>query len=88
MGKIVSKGQINVLRRNNIKKIYLGLDPDAAEELNLLLKELNGEFALYNLVPDGKVDLGSLSFGEVYQRFCQAPRINPGQFFLFLKDQF
>lgn len=68
MGKKVSHKQIELLLRSGIKKLYLALDPDAAEEINPILRKIGGvEGYLVELPckgPKDKVDLGSLSMEE------------------------
>ena len=68
MGKKVSHKQIELLLRSGIKKLYLALDPDAAEEINPILRQIGGvEAYLVELPckgPKDKVDLGSLSMEE------------------------
>ncbi len=77
MGKSVDEGQLTVLRRKNIKKLYIALDPDAEKEAQLLAKKM-ADLELYRLLPSpGKKDLGEMSLQEVYQAFLEAPRINP-----------
>ena len=68
MGKKVSQHQIELLLRSGIKKLYIALDPDAAEEINPLLKRI-GDVEAYLVElpckdPKKKVDLGSLSMEE------------------------
>jgi hypothetical protein len=86
MGKAISPGQIELLRCCGVKKIYLALDPDAAEETQRLVHELGGDVELYEMVPEGmgKVDIGALRFDEAYELFLNAPRIEPGRVFVFV----
>ena len=68
MGKKISQKQIELLLRSGIKKLYIALDPDAAEEINPLLKRI-GDVEAYLVElpckdPKKKVDLGSLSMEE------------------------
>jgi len=71
LGKIVSKKQIEIIKAHGIKKLYLGLDPDAYQETEKLVKKLYGRgFDLYLLNPTkGKNDLGDCSLEEVYEQF-------------------
>jgi hypothetical protein len=83
MGKAVSKGQIALLRANGIKKIYLALDPDAAEETARLAREF-GDLEVYLMhAPAGYKDLGAMSMEAVRDLFTSAPRVNPGHIFVF-----
>lgn len=85
MGKAVSREQVELIRNSGVKKVYLALDPDAADEMHRLVQDLSSDVELFEMVPDGeKVDLGAMSFEEVYKLFLSAPRINPGRLFVFI----
>lgn len=86
MGKAVSRQQVELLRNSGVKRIYLALDPDAAEEMHRLVNELGGDVELYEMVPKGggKVDLGAMTFEQVYELFLNAPRVEPGRLFVFV----
>lgn len=72
MGKAVSKSQIDIIRKLGIDRIYLGLDPDAADETARLAHDL-GDLETYVLLPpDGKKDLGECTTDEVYEQFRSA----------------
>lgn len=83
MGKLVSRGQINLLRNHGIHRIYLALDPDAAEETSRLVREFS-DIEVYLMQPTGK-DLGEMSFEDVRELFLEAPRVSPSQLFVFLR---
>jgi hypothetical protein len=88
MGKAVSKQQLGLLRASGVKKVYLALDPDAAEEARLLAREL-GDLELYDLQPPpGRGDLGECTMEEVLEAFRAAPLIRPGHLFVYVKDPF
>jgi len=77
MGKIVTKHQIQLLRHLGIKKIYLGLDPDALDETIKLVQKYEDEFDLYLMEPSkGHKDLGEMTFEEVLEQYSVAKRIN------------
>lgn len=79
MGKAVSQQQMAFLRYNGVRKVYLALDPDAAEETSRLVRAF-GDLEVYLMhPPSGYKDLGEMSMEEVYQLFAAAPRINPGR---------
>ena len=85
MGKAVSRGQIQLLRSTGRKRLYLALDPDAADETQRLVDELGGEMELYEMTPkNDELDLGAMPFEEVYQLFLGARRIETGRIFIFL----
>lgn len=82
MGKVVSEQQIKIIRGSGVKKLYLGLDPDAATETQRLAYEF-GDLELFRLLPaPGFKDLGEMTPEGVYRQFLSAPRIRPGMLFL------
>lgn len=87
MGKSVSAGQVKILRESGIKKLYLALDPDAAEETARLVADLRGEMELYQMEASGggKADLGGMTFEEVYEAFLDAKRIVGHELFVYLR---
>lgn len=75
MGKGVSGQQIQIIRNMGIKRVYLGLDPDAAEETTKLIREFS-DLDVYRIeVPEGKKDLGQMSLEEVKDAFLSAQRV-------------
>lgn len=85
MGKAISPGQIRLLRSTGVKRIYLALDPDAADETQRLVDELGSEIELYEMTPkDDKMDLGAMSFEDVYDQFLRASPIITGKVFVFI----
>jgi hypothetical protein len=89
MGKAVSRFQLSLLRTSGIKRLYLGLDPDAAPEIKRVVDELHRDVELYDMrAPAPYEDLGQMSMGEVLELFHSAPKVNRGTFFLYLKDHY
>jgi hypothetical protein len=87
MGKAVSRGQIESLRRKGIKKLYLGLDPDAAAEVKRLVS-LFSDIECYQMLPPAPYkDLGATPLEEVYEVFLRAPKIDSGKLFIHLKKR-
>lgn len=89
MGKAVSPGQMKLLLRAGVKRIYLGLDPDAAEETQRLVRDHFDDVELYTMAArvkgaEEKPDLGAMDFADVYELFLGAPRVFAGQLFVFL----
>lgn len=73
MGKEVTPLQIQLIRHLGIKKIYLGLDPDAIQNTMKLIGSISDEFEIYLLEPlPGYKDLGEMSFEQVYQQYLKA----------------
>lgn len=92
MGKAVSIRQIAFIRNAGIHQIYLGLDPDAAQEIPKLVERFR-DCQLYLLRPppgakamDGKPakDLGDLDLETARCAWLNAERIKPGQVFVYL----
>ncbi len=78
MGKAVSKSQLDIVRSYGIKKIYLALDPDAADEVARLAYDL-GDLEIYLLLPPmGRKDLGECTFEEVYEAWQNAKPFTSG----------
>jgi hypothetical protein len=78
MGKAVSVPQLDLIRAQGIKKVYLALDPDAANEITRLSVDL-GDLELYLLQPpEGKKDLGECTLKEVYDQFLKAQPFSAG----------
>lgn len=86
MGKAVTQGQIQLLRNNGIEKVYLAIDPDAAQETARLVREFADLEVRLMHPPKGKKDLGEMTFSEVYRLFLDAPLVNPGKIFIFMNS--
>jgi hypothetical protein len=85
MGKAVSKPQLELIRARGIKKVYLALDPDAADEVSRLARDL-GDLETYLLMPpEGKKDLGECTFEEVLYQFSKAEPFSASNLFVGLK---
>lgn len=90
MGKAVSKAQIDLLYRYKIKKLYLGLDPDAADEKRRIVKLLADDMEIFDMAPPSKnkkVDLGDLTFKEVLDIYQNAPKADCGYIFGYIKPR-
>jgi len=76
MGKMVSRGQIEMLRNQGIERIYLALDPDAFKEIEVLISEFCVDLDVRVMFPPyGVKDLGEMSIDAVYKLFLNAPRV-------------
>jgi hypothetical protein len=83
MGKAVSRWQLQHLRDLGVRRVYLALDPDAAEETARLVRELS-DLELYLMhPPPGYKDLGEMPMEAVLELFLRAPRVNPGHLFVY-----
>jgi hypothetical protein len=86
LGKAVSLTQLNLLKYSGIKKLYLGLDPDASQEAWQIVSKLSGDLELYDMRPQSDTDLGAMTFEQVYELYKNAKRVTPANLFLYLKD--
>lgn len=84
IGKAVDPMQIQLLKNAGVRKLYIGLDPDAAAEINRLIRDQRYDFQLYDMVPETG-DLGDMSFEEVYEMFKRAQPIEWHRRFFHLK---
>lgn len=80
LGKGVSPKQLKWIA-SKVKRVYLGLDPDAANDVMRITRELSDyDVATYLLPPaPGREDLGDCTFEEVLEQFRGARRLRPGQ---------
>jgi DNA primase len=86
-GKAVSERQLQIIKDSGVKKIYLGLDPDAVVETQRLAQALH-DYEVYELLPGpGFKDLGEMCAHPegVIEQFNRAPRIKPGTMRRFFK---
>lgn len=88
MGKAVSPEQVRLLLRAGVKKLYLGLDPDAADEVMRLVRDNFDDVELYQLVASvhgakEKADLGAMTFDEVTDLCRGAEKVKAGQIFVY-----
>lgn len=89
MGKAVGPEQMALLLNHGVRRLYSGLDPDAADEFMRLVRTHFDDIELYQLVArvkgaKVKPDLGEMSFKDVYELFLGAERVSAGQVFIFL----
>lgn len=84
MGKAVSYRQVAFIRNAGIHKIYLALDPDAAQEIPKLAEKFD-DCELYLMKPaPGFKDLGEMTLAGARQQWLAAERIRPGMVFVYL----
>lgn len=88
MGKAVAKSQLQLIRNSGVRKLYLGLDPDAYLELDRIRKEMR-ELTLYDFRPPAPYkDLGEMPMEAVKQLFDNTPVLNPAFVLVYLKNHF
>lgn len=78
MGKVVSQAQIQILKDEGIKTLYLALDDDAPAETMRVVRQVAGwmDTRRIAVLPD-RDDTGEMSFEEVYEAFRTARPIRP-----------
>jgi hypothetical protein len=95
MGKAVSDKQIEILRDAGIRKLYIGLDPDAAQEIMGLVSRV-ADMECYQMITeevleetghavDRDLDLGDLTFEQVHVLFRNAPRLSGHELLVHLR---
>jgi phage FluMu protein Com len=84
LGKTISYNQLALIRNSGIERLYLGLDPDAAPEAQKLVEEFYGDIEIYDMRPPSG-DIGAMDYQDVYELFKNAPRVNPGTLFIYVK---
>jgi DNA primase len=78
LGKLVSSEQIKMLQKNEFKRVYLGLDNDAFQEIQKLAEKLGVDKEVFRLVPpDHRKDLGECSQNEITEALATAERLYP-----------
>ena len=91
MGKSVSEDQVETILRSGVKKVYLGLDPDAAREITRLCRRMCSVEVFLMSVPPGLAvpkdftdlskgtkeaeDFGDMGFKQALQCFRDAKKV-------------
>lgn len=86
MGKSVTNKQIATILAYNPKRLYLALDPDAASDMNRIMKEVAGQSDLEVYVvqpPSHRADLGECTKEEVLQQYEQAVKVDSSHIFIY-----
>lgn len=89
MGKAVSKDQMDMIRAAGVKKIYLALDRDAADNTAKLrdyfMVKAEAPIQCYLIsVPDHRDDFGDCTFDECETAFLNATPVAKDDLFLYL----
>lgn len=84
MGKGVNDRQLAFLRESGASKLYLALDPDAADDISRVARSMD-EMELFLMTPPsaGK-DFGDCTPEEVLESYKRAERISPTRLFFHL----
>lgn len=78
MGKTINRGQLEVLRRAGIRRLWVGLDPDAADETHRIIRDFAFDMEVRDMLPaPGREDLGAGTMEENLEQFHTAPRTKP-----------
>ncbi len=86
MGKIVSDGQIALIKYSGVQRVYLALDPDAATEATKLVKAFSPDLDVYLMeVPKQFKDFGEMTPEQVRRVYLKARKISAGHQFVYLK---
>lgn len=89
MGKSVTSEQLDIyVRHFKLRRLYLGLDEDAAEDMMRIVRELTwyeGMEVFHLATPAGREDLGAATMEEVLDAFRSARPIRPGQLFRYIE---
>lgn len=87
LGKIVSKFQLDLIRKSGVKKIYLALDPDAAKECRGIIQSM-GDLELYDMRPTQASDIGKMSLESVKELFDSAQKVDSSKIFVYIRNPF
>ncbi len=86
MGKGVSDGQLQRLLDLGVRRLYLGLDPDATVETRTLVRCYHEDFpgGIYYMTPlgTGYEDFGAMPQELALECFRRAPKVGPEYIFL------
>lgn len=88
MGKAISKKQVQLIKKMGVSKVYLGLDPDAADATANLVRDFISDVEVYQIETGAKKDLGEMAFEEVYEAFLDAKRLCGAEVFVYIKDHY
>ncbi len=88
MGKAVSKKQVQLIKSLGVKKVYLGMDPDAADTTARLMREIISDAEVYQIDMGDKEDMGDMSFVEAYEAFLDAKKLCGAEAFIYIKDYY
>ncbi len=78
LGKGVTKNQLKTIAKY-VRKLYIGLDPDAGTDIRRIVDEHSDDFDIYLMQPpSGREDFGDCTPEETYEAFMKAPRIKRG----------
>lgn len=86
MGKAISNGQIKLILDSKIENIYLALDPDAAPEMDRIIKAFYGRDIYSMAAPKPYKDLGEMPMEAVLDLFRSAPKVSHSNVFVHIKN--
>jgi len=82
MGKEIDDAQLDLIRSSSAKRIYLALDRDAKDKVQLIASKMRdprlGEMECYMIeIPSHRDDFGDCTYEECEQAFKEAQPVNP-----------
>lgn len=88
MGKIIDKEQIDAIVNAGAKKIYIGIDPDATNEIYSILDKIPGGIETFQIkIPEKYKDLGEIPINDVTNIIKKSEPVNGTTIFTWFKDQ-
>jgi len=97
MGKNVSNMHIKIINDSNVEEVYLGLDPDAAEEMRYLSRQFTKKVKVLSIPQscidrcikeNKKPDYGECTPSEIEEAFKNAKDLSSGHIFIHLKKKY
>lgn len=89
MGMGVSEAQINLIRYSGVTRVYLGLDPDAAQNTERLVQAFNEYLEVYIMEPPrGFDDFGQMEVDAVTEVWRTAKPAMRGAVYVYLNPEY
>lgn len=88
LGMGVSEAQINLIKYSGVTRVYIGLDPDAAQNTERLVREFTSYQEVYVMEPHAKKDFGAMEVDEVTDVWRSAKPAMKGAVYVYLKPEY
>ena len=89
MGMGVSEAQVNLIRYSGVERVYLGLDPDAAQNTERLVKAFCETQKVYVMEPPrGYKDFGEMSVEDVADVWRSTQPVQLGKIYVYLNPEY
>lgn len=86
MGKVISKGQLDLLINSGVNKVYMALDRDAFDMVSNIIQYISSkkhQMEFYEVsVPDHRDDFGDCTYDECEEAFKNARRVYADDLFV------